>query len=282
MDSYTKYDEILSEYRASLPGGLFGFNFWGDSVEPNLSYDLLSALLAKSISDGDVACSGGLAKALDMWVAEELRLAGFEEDAIWPRVGEPRVVDPAVIDFIEQLPSKLHSECMAKIGKAGSANANVRGAVYDKQIDVGMSSWLTGPEILISTKTMSGSFGKNLANRFEEAYGDAMNLRKRYPLAAIGFVFLVNAEILSESNSFVKAAAMLKKLQEDDVYDASALLLYDDSCSSNLLSDENNQIPDDLKAESFFRKIIFRVLTIGSLSIHSSAREKIGADLIEV
>ena len=39
---------------------------------------------------------------------------------------------------------------------------------------------------------MVSLIGKNLSNRFEEAYGDAGNLRSRYPLAAVGF-FWFNA-----------------------------------------------------------------------------------------
>ena len=48
---------------------------------------------------------------------------------------------------------------------------------YEKPVDVVISRWDRGPEVLISTKAQLSSFGKNLPNRFEESYGDAGNLR---------------------------------------------------------------------------------------------------------
>lgn len=65
-------------------------------------------------------------------------------------------------------------------------DARVLGRAYDKQVDVVIARWDRGPELLVSTKTPVSSSGKNLANRFEETYGDAGNLRGRCPLAAVG------------------------------------------------------------------------------------------------
>ena len=42
------------------------------------------------------------------------------------------------------------------------------------------------------------------ADRFEEAAGDLLNIRRRYPLAAFGYVFLVTANILDSPNQFVR------------------------------------------------------------------------------
>ena len=63
--------------------------------------------------------------------------------------------------------------------------ANLLGKNYVKQVDVVMSGWATGPELMVSTKRMDSSFGKNAANRVEESYGDAKNLRLRHPQAAL-------------------------------------------------------------------------------------------------
>lgn len=59
-----------------------------------------------------------------------------------------------------------------------------------------MSAWATGPELMVSTKRMDSSFGKNAANRVEESYGDAKNLRLRHPQAALGFVYALSAVAL--------------------------------------------------------------------------------------
>ncbi|ETJ04403.1 MAG: hypothetical protein Q605_AUC00688G0001, partial [Actinomyces urogenitalis DORA_12] len=78
--------------------------------------------------------------------------------------------------------------------------------------------------------TLSGSFGNNLANRFEEAYGDAGNLRARYPLAAVGFAFVVSAAILAEPTQVDKAVDMMLKLRDrgdGNGYTTTTLICYE-------------------------------------------------------
>lgn len=90
-----------------------------------------------------------------------------------------------------------------------------------------MSNWEAGPELLISTKRVDSSFGKNAANRVEESYGDAKNLRLRHPLAALGFVYGLRSTIFDESPD--KAAWLIDLLQklgrEDDAYHSVSLLI---------------------------------------------------------
>lgn len=108
-----------------------------------------------------------------------------------------------------------------------SASANVLGKNYLKQVDVIMSDWDTGPELLISTKRMDSSFGTNAANRVEESYGDAKNLRLRHPLAALGFVYGLRSTILTEEPKKARwLIDLLQKLgREDDAYHAVALIM---------------------------------------------------------
>ena len=110
-----------------------------------------------------------------------------------------------------------------------SQAANLLGKNYVKQVDVVMSSWATGPELMISTKRMDSSFGKNAANRVEESYGDAKNLRLRHPAAALGFVYALNAIALeAERTKALWLIDLLQKLgREDDAYDSVALILPD-------------------------------------------------------
>ena len=146
---------------------------------------------------------------------------------------------------------------------------------------------MTGPELLVSTKTMGGSFGKNLANRFEEAYGDVKNLRERYPLAAHGFVYLLEASVLEEPSALGKAIHMLKQLSRDgDVYDAVALMLVDwESANYDLESDNwagdvkvgfpkkaQEMIPPELSCEHFFKVLIDKMLENASADAHIEAR----------
>lgn len=154
------------------------------------------------------------------------------------------------------------------------------GSTYVKQVDVGLSDWMTGPEILISTKTMSRAFGKNLGNRFEEAYGDAKNLRGRHPLASLGFFFVINAQIAYEQNSLEKAVAMLDRLQRnEDAYDATSILLVSWNNNENAcIAAENGKIPMRLSPELFFKHIIKTTLDRSAIDAHRAVRDHFPSD----
>lgn len=111
-----------------------------------------------------------------------------------------------------------------------------------------MSAWNTGPEIMISTKRMDSSFGKNAANRVEESYGDAKNLRSRHPQAALGFLFSLRSTALSSKYENIAEwiIDLLGKLgREDDAYDAVCLIIPDWSDSLVLPpgEDEDDENP---------------------------------------
>jgi hypothetical protein len=133
-----------------------------------------------------------------------------------------------------------------------AASANILGKNYVKQVDVVMSAWNTGPEIMVSTKRMDSSFGNNAANRVEESYGDAKNLRSRHPQAALGFIYSLRSTALSDEH--LRTAQwiidLLGKLgREDDAYDAVALLIPEWSdVEAPPVDDEDdvgNEEPDD-------------------------------------
>lgn len=195
-------------------------------------YDTLTQLLSVPIYLGANSQSGVPALAFDVWVAYEFRRAGFDPDAIWPRPLSPRVLPPDVAAVLANLPARLRSEVAARLTTGGlkgvvGANATILGKNYVKQVDVGMSSWRTGPELLVSTKRMDSSFAKNAANRVEESYGDAKNLRLRHPRAALGFVYGLRSIALSEEPDKTDwLRDLLAKLgREDDAYDAVALVI---------------------------------------------------------
>jgi hypothetical protein len=115
----------------------------------------------------------------------------------------------------------------ASISGVTSSSASILGKNYFKQVDVIITDWATGPELLISTKRMDSSYGKNAPNRVEESYGDAKNLRLRHPLAALGFVFGLRSDILQkEPRTAAWLFDLLAKLGcEDDAYHATCLVL---------------------------------------------------------
>lgn len=198
-------------------------------------YGTLGALLGVPLYLKAPTTSGVPALALDVWLSYELRRAGFDRDAIWPRAEHPRILPMPVVNLLRRLPRTMQKELQRHIsGKESipgvtSSSANILGKNYFKQVDVIMTGWDTGPELLISTKRMDSSYGKNAANRVEESYGDAKNLRLRHPLAALGFLFGVRSDILQkEPDTFEWLADLLGKLgREEDAYHATCLVLMD-------------------------------------------------------
>lgn len=102
-----------------------------------------------------------------------------------------------------------------------------------------MTDWATGPEVLISTKRMDSSYGKNAANRIEESYGDAKNLRLRHPMASLGFLIALRSDVRDkEPLIFDWLTDLVGKLgQEDDAYHATSLLLME--YGDNLVDDDD-------------------------------------------
>ncbi|TGN65406.1 hypothetical protein EXE59_16665 [Nocardioides eburneiflavus] len=197
-------------------------------------FETLERLLGVPLLLEAKTTSGVPALALDVWVAYELRRAGLDPDAVWPREEPPRVVSSDILKFVDTQYKKTTKEIRERMAKGGNtfggtlgASANLLGKNYLKQVDVIMSHWSTGPEIMISTKRMDSSFGKNAANRVEESYGDAKNLRLRHPQAACGFVYGLRSTCWDETPD--KAAWLVDLLgklgREDDAYHACALVV---------------------------------------------------------
>lgn len=187
--------------------------------------NLLAELIAIPVEAGHVQASGRLAKGIDAWCSSELRRAGFDPDEVWPRLTRPRVLPRDVADLLAGLPGALREQVREQVlrnRKVAPAEARVLGRVFVKQADVLIAQWSRGAELLISTKSMLSSFGNNLRNRFEESYGDAKNLRGRFPLVSLGFLYLLRSTILEEPANWELALDMLRKLREDaDGYDAT-------------------------------------------------------------
>ncbi|MDE3106433.1 MAG: hypothetical protein KGK08_14780, partial [Acidobacteriota bacterium] len=188
------FDRIVE---LAAPGGEHS-NPWvrdgqGRRYEPD--YETLCRLLGVPLSLRANTQSGVPALALDVWLSYELRRAGFGTDQTWPRPKHPRILPASIAKLLEALPKKdagpLRDRIEGATGVPGftSSSATILGKNYLKQVDVIITDWATGPELLISTKRMDSSFGKNAPNRIEESYGDVKNLRLRHPMAALGFVF---------------------------------------------------------------------------------------------
>ncbi|GAA4282800.1 hypothetical protein GCM10022261_03310 [Brevibacterium daeguense] len=231
--AWSIFDRIVAE---AAPGGEHS-NPWRASADGRPHYEPDFAVLEKLLGvplhlDANTQ-SGVPALSLDVWLSYELRRAGFDPDATWPRPTHPRILPGPVAKLLQDLPADLRRQVSDRLTRKAaipgvtSASANILGKNYLKQVDVIMTDWATGPELLISTKRMDSSYGKNAANRVEESYGDAKNLRLRHPLAALGFVFGLRSDILqSEPDTAEWLIDLLGKLgEEEDAYHATCLVM---------------------------------------------------------
>ncbi len=212
-------------------------NPWYQSDDGRLryrpDYATLERLLGVPLHLGAATTTGVPALALDVWIAYELRRAGFAPDAVWPRARHPRIMPSTISALLDALPKAQSDELLRRLSKEGnvrgvtSSSANILGKNYSKQVDVIMADWVTGPELLISTKRMDSSYGKNAPNRVEESYGDAKNLRLRHPLAALGFAFGLRNDVFDkEPDTAEWLLDLLEKLgRADDAYHATCVIL---------------------------------------------------------
>jgi hypothetical protein len=277
-DSFSAFDDTLAQAAATDPW----LHDHGQAPQYSPDYPLLQALLAIPVEAKKVAASGALANGVDLWLANEFRRAGFGPDEVWPRATQPRILPRDVAALLEKLPRQLELAVRAQLENMKSVaptDAKILGRAYEKQVDVAIARWDRGPELLLSTKTQVSSFGKNLSNRFEEAYGDAGNLRSRYPLAAVGFFFVQRATILTdEPQAFEKTVDMMRKLRDlggANGYTATGLALVDWPEDGSDVQVHLDRVPKDLQPGQFMRKLIQQILAATAVTQHVEVRNKI-------
>jgi hypothetical protein len=275
----------LSAVYAAVPDGLAAP--WQKGGRYRFDRDLLRSLINVQVASGSamISATGGLAAAVDVWIASELRRAAINPDRVWPRPQAPRTMPRSISSALGQFRFSRNAAERAiqqatldqLVSRIGSGRSNILGGFFTKEIDVVMAEYDRGLELGVSTKTMTGSFGKNLGNRFEEASGDLLNIRRRYPLATFGYVYLVTANVFEEPASWERVKDMLRKLTSlgtgDDSasYDACALIVVDWTDGSAVLSEDG--VPDDLSPDRFFEVMLRRLFSRSPVSDHVDARK---------
>lgn len=281
-DSFTPFDQVLAQAASTQPWA----HAYGEAPRYAPDYDTLRRVLAVAVEKGAVRQSGVFANGIDVWIAHELRRAGFATDEVWPRPTRPRILPRDLAVLLDSLPAKQREDLAPRIARMPSVaptDANVLGRAYDKQVDVVIARWDRGPEVLISTKAQLSSFGKNLPNRFEESYGDAGNLRGRHPLAAVGYFFVQRATVITEEPAaFERTIDMVRKLRglgPGDVngYTATALLIVDwtHAVDGTVTPEVDvDAVPEDIAAPQFFTTMVDTVLAATPVTFHVPVRER--------
>lgn len=256
---------------------------------------LLLRLLDVQIKDGSAGnpATGGLAVAVDIWIATELRRAGINPEIVWPRPTQPRVLSQALVGAIDRFryskdasTRSIQEATIESLSSyAGASSTNILGGFFAKEIDVVVAEFDRGLELAVSSKTMTGSFGKNITNRFEEASGDLLNIRRRYPLATFGYVYLVTSNVFEEPSGWERIKDMLRKLKsltpgdERGSYDATCLIVLDRTTKKTRLVED--EVPEDLSPDVFFESILRTLFSRSPVSEHVAARSLWGDSLGE-
>jgi hypothetical protein len=278
-----KNDRLADLYAAvGQPKG----NPWRQGGRYAYDRELLRRLIQVQVDSGkaDNAQTGGVALAVDVWVACELRRAGIDADIVWPRPVQPRVVSQSLIRAVNRFPIARNPK-QAEIQRrtidrvldlAGRGRTTIIGGQFNKEVDVVIADADRGLELAVSTKAMTDSYGKNVSNRWEEASGDLLNIRRRFPLAAFGFAFLVTEPVLQEATSFDRVKDMLRKLTtvvmgpEGSAYDSACLILTDWSSGKARLNEKD--VPPDLSANRFFEQLLPTLFSRSPVTDHKRAR----------
>ncbi|MBA3807095.1 MAG: hypothetical protein H0X28_01675 [Solirubrobacterales bacterium] len=259
-------------------------------------YALLQELLAVPIQQGHSRSqrSGRVAKSLDAYVAHELRRAGFDPSAVFPRLRMPRALAPEMRELEEAIgglasalaeyeaaaaqrlkPASLRAAInrVSRV-KLGSAETNVLGRFYTKQVDaMVLADWLRGPDVLVSGKTQFSSYLKNKNNRYEEAIGEAHNLRERYPLAAMGFMYLVRSTVFDDGAYELLRDLLVRLRRPDGPFDATVLLVADWDAKTLKLSSVEDPAPS-LALPKFFEDLLEAVISYMPVDIHPEMRRR--------
>jgi hypothetical protein len=156
----------------------------------------------------------------------------------------------------------------------GGSETNVLGRFYKKQVDaLVLADWLRGPDVLVSGKTQFSSYLNNKNNRYEEAIGEAHNLRDRYPLTAMGFAYVVRSNVF-EGEAFELLRDLLVRLRRPDgPFDATVLLVADWHTSTLELA----SVEDPAQALSlprFFEDILDAVMANTPVDVYEVVRKR--------
>jgi hypothetical protein len=259
-------------------------------------YATLRDLLAVPIEQGHAQSqqSGRVAKSLDAYIAYELRRAGFDSTSVFPRDKQPRVLSPefskteqAIQDVLRELadyeetvggrlkPAALRT-AIARLARTvpGVSETNVLGRFYTKQVDaVVLSDWLRGPDVLVSGKTQFSSYLNNKNNRYEEAIGEAHNLRDRYPLASMGFAFVVRTNVFMGGAFELLRDLLVRLRRPDGPFDATVLLVAEwDDATLMLASVEDPA--SSLALPRFFEDLLNAVMFYTPVDVHQGIRAR--------
>jgi hypothetical protein len=107
--------------------------------------------------------------------------------------------------FIKELHRYLAAELTARLtpdarraGVRVVEEARLLGSHKPKDVDVAVIDPHNGPLVIIGVRSQMSSVGKNVLNYYEGIVGECISLQDRFPMSAIGYVYLMPVRPIKE------------------------------------------------------------------------------------
>src|SRR6185312_7556732 len=122
-------------------------------------------------------------------------------------------------------------------------------------------------------KSQFSSYLNNKNNRYEEAIGEAHNLRDRYPMAAMGYAYIVRDNVF-EGGAFQLLRDLLVRLRKPDgPFDATVLLVAEWDDATLELARVEDPAPT-LALPRFFEDLLSALMSYTPVDIHREVRAR--------
>lgn len=142
--------------------------------------------------------------------------------------------------------------------------ATLFGSHKNKDEDITLSHYANGPLIAVGVRSQMSSVAKNIENYYEGIIGECISLHDRFPMAVLGYVYLlpvnpIKAEREGEKVDLAKAERLYQKITErrdwrgpHDRYEHFAFIPVDFSTDPPALLET---LPE-LSIETFFDRLV--------------------------
>lgn len=181
------------------------------------------------------------------------------------------LADPKVSVRSQSFINVLHDFLVAELRRHGIdesiveivKEAEVYGSHKLKKVDIAVVHPVNGPQIMIGVRSQMSSVGKNLLTYYEEIIGDVISLHDRFPMAVVGYVYLLPTEAIipgrKERVDLERAASLFEQITErpyhegyKDKYEHFAFLPVDFTSDPPTLL----EAPENLRIDNFIDKML--------------------------
>jgi hypothetical protein len=181
--------------------------------------------------------------------------------------------------FIKILHRELKGDIEARLtadsinrGVTVTLEATIFGSHKPKDIDVSVIDPTNGPLMMVGVRSQMSSVSKNVLTYYEEIIGDCISLQDRFPMAVVGYVYLMplhpikigreteSIDHTRYSQLYDAIAGRTGQAYKDirGIFDHFAYMIVDFGSTPPILRDDllSSGITNDLKVSTFIDRMI--------------------------